>query len=111
AAARDRAKLEALIAGADDDISARLEARACDATEAGDVTALFGQIAAPDLVVFNAGAFVPEGVLDITPETFERVWRVGCFGGFLVGQAAARRMVERGSGTIIFTGATASLRG
>ncbi|MBN1241022.1 MAG: SDR family NAD(P)-dependent oxidoreductase, partial [Gammaproteobacteria bacterium] len=78
-----------------------------------DVGALFGHVAAqpPDLVVYNAGAFVPEGILDITPQTFEHCWRVGCLGAFLVGQAAARLMTQRGRGTIVFTGATASLRG
>src|SRR3954466_5824342 len=65
----------------------------------------------PDIVVFNAGAFQKDNVLDIDPAEFERSWRIGCFGGFLVGQAAARRMVRRGQGTIIFTGATAALRG
>ncbi len=87
----------------------------CDATAAGDVDKLFGQVVEdlgpPDLVVYNAGAFMRGTVLEITAEDFERCWRIGCFGGFLVGQAAARLMVERGKGTIIFTGATASLRG
>jgi len=65
----------------------------------------------PDIVVFNAGAFQKANVLDINPADFERCWRIGCLGGLLVGQAAARRMVKRGHGTIIFTGATAALRG
>ena len=64
-----------------------------------------------DLVVFNAGAFHRGNVVDIDPADFERCWRVGCLGGLLVGQAAARRMVGRGRGTILFTGATAALRG
>ena len=116
-AARDPGKLQALIAQSDDAIAprARFEAHACDATVREDVTALFSRFeqdrVAPAVVVFNAGAFVPAGILDITPEEFERCWRIGCFGGFLVGQAAARLMTTRGEGTIIFTGATASLRG
>ena len=61
--------------------------------------------------VFNAGAFAPGGILETTPAEFERCWRVGAFAGFLVGQAAARLMVPRGRGTVLFTGATASLRG
>jgi NAD(P)-dependent dehydrogenase (short-subunit alcohol dehydrogenase family) len=61
--------------------------------------------------VFNAGAYRPGSILDIAPDDFEHCWRVGTFAGFLIGQAAARRMVARGSGTILFTGATASLRG
>jgi NAD(P)-dependent dehydrogenase (short-subunit alcohol dehydrogenase family) len=65
-------------------------------------------------VVYNAGAFVRKGVLDTSAEEFERCWRVGCLGGFLVGREAARAMLTRNAehkGTIIFTGATASLRG
>ena len=65
----------------------------------------------PDIVVFNAGAYQKANVVDIDPADFERCWRIGCLEGLLVGQAAARRMVKRGRGTIIFTGATAALRG
>jgi NAD(P)-dependent dehydrogenase (short-subunit alcohol dehydrogenase family) len=118
-AARNRDPLETLIAKLDDGAEherlnpADFEPHACDAADPADVAALFERVAATpaEIVVFNAGAFVPAGILDITPDTFERCWRVGCFGGFLVGQAAARLMVARGRGTIIFTGATASLRG
>lgn len=86
----------------------------CDATKGADVERLFEQAAAlgpTEVAVFNVGAFVRASVLDTDPAEFERCWRVGCFAGFLVGQAAARRMIERGAGTILFTGATASLRG
>jgi len=48
---------------------------------------------------------------DMEASYFEQVWRVGCFGGFLVGREAVRRMLPRGRGTVIFTGATASMRG
>src|SRR5216110_640662 len=48
---------------------------------------------------------------NLSAELFERFWRVGCFGGFLVGREAARRLVPLGRGTVIFTGASASLRG
>ena len=64
-----------------------------------------------DCVVFNAGTYRRGSILDIAPNDFEHCWRVGAFAGFLIGQAAARRMVARGSGTILFTRATASLRG
>jgi NAD(P)-dependent dehydrogenase (short-subunit alcohol dehydrogenase family) len=88
---------------------------ACDATDQGSVGRLFEEagkdLGPPELVVFNAGAFEPGSVLDIGSADFERCWRVGCFAGFLVGQAAARRMLKAGRGTIIFTGATAALRG
>jgi len=64
-----------------------------------------------NVAIFNAGAFQMGGVLDITPDDFERCWRVGAYGGFLVGQQAAKRMVPRGEGSVLFTGATAALRG
>jgi NAD(P)-dependent dehydrogenase (short-subunit alcohol dehydrogenase family) len=90
-------------------------AYACDATEPAAVEGLFAQVdrdlGTPEVVVFNAGAFQPGGILEIDPADFERCWRIGCFGGFLVGQAGARRLVAAGHGTIIFTGATAALRG
>jgi NAD(P)-dependent dehydrogenase (short-subunit alcohol dehydrogenase family) len=86
----------------------------CDATARSDVERVFEKAAAlgpTEVAIFNAGAFVRGNILETDPDEFERCWRVGCFAGFLVGQAAARRMVERGAGTILFTGATASLRG
>jgi NAD(P)-dependent dehydrogenase (short-subunit alcohol dehydrogenase family) len=92
----------------------RVMLQRCDATDAAQVEALFAEAEAHGpiaVAVFNAGTFERGAVVDIDPADFERCWRVGCFGGFLVGQAAARRMLERGSGTILFTGATASLRG
>jgi NAD(P)-dependent dehydrogenase (short-subunit alcohol dehydrogenase family) len=88
---------------------------ACDVAIAATVDELFRQVeedlGRPSLVVFNAGAYEPGDILSIRPEDFERCWRIGCFGGFVVGQAAARLMASTGAGTIIFTGATASLRG
>lgn len=116
-AARDLDKLKRLAEhGAPPDAPpGRVRPYVCDVAKAGDVATLFetvgNELGAPTVVVFNAGAFVRGGILESTADEFERCWRVGCLGGFLVGQAAARRMVERGSGTIIFTGATASLRG
>jgi NAD(P)-dependent dehydrogenase (short-subunit alcohol dehydrogenase family) len=86
----------------------------CDATVPAEVERVFETAEAlgpPEVAVFNAGAFVRGSILDIDPTEFEKCWRVGCFAGFLVGQAAARRMMEHGRGTILFTGATASLRG
>jgi NAD(P)-dependent dehydrogenase (short-subunit alcohol dehydrogenase family) len=86
----------------------------CDATEQADVERVFdaaAKVGVPDVAIFNAGAFVRGSILETQAKEFERCWRVGCFAGFLVGQAAARRMAEHGAGTILFTGATASLRG
>jgi NAD(P)-dependent dehydrogenase (short-subunit alcohol dehydrogenase family) len=87
--------------------------RDCDISDPTAVQALFADLAdqSVEVVVYNAGTFEPGRVTHITAEEFERCWRVGCFGGFLVGQAAARAMLPHGRGTLIFTGATASLRG
>ncbi|MCH7695826.1 MAG: SDR family NAD(P)-dependent oxidoreductase [Proteobacteria bacterium] len=94
---------------------AEVKAYSCDATAEHDVNntldSLQQDFGIPDLVVYNAGAFVQSEVVDISTEEFERCWRVGCLGGFLVGRAVARLMLGRGRGTILFTGATASLRG
>ncbi len=90
-------------------------AYACDAADEASVRALFERVSsdlgAPELVVYNAGTFKPGKILDIGTRDFVDCWRIGCLGGFHVGQAAARSMLEAGRGTIIFTGATASLRG
>ncbi len=111
ACAREPGKLDALARA--EGIEPHYEA--CDAANAADVKRVFATVerdlGAPSVVVYNAGAYSRGGILDIAPEDFERCWRIGCLGGFLVGQAAARLMVTRGSGTILFTGATASLRG
>lgn len=118
-AARDAAKLDTLAIECSG-IGHRGRAYACDATDEDAVEELFRaigrELGEPDLVVYNAGAFVPRGILETSAEEFERCWRVGCMGGFLVGRAAARAMTARAArggrgGTLIFTGATASLRG
>lgn len=87
----------------------------CDVTVEDQVEKLFTEVIAthgtPDVVVFNAGNLVIGEVTELSAEDFDYSWRVGCFGGFLIGRAAARAMLKRGSGTIIFTGATAALRG
>jgi NAD(P)-dependent dehydrogenase (short-subunit alcohol dehydrogenase family) len=64
-----------------------------------------------DLVVYNAGNAAMGPLHDMDAAYFEAVWRVGCFGGFLVGREAVRRMLPNARGTVIFTGATASVRG
>ena len=109
--ARNRDRLSAMAAQMPD----RLAAIPCDVTNPAEVDAAFEEteqrLGPLVCAVFNAGAYRPGSILDIAPDDFEHCWRVGAFAGFLVGQAAARRMVARGSGTILFTGATASLRG
>jgi len=112
AVARDEVKIRALIASG---AHQHIHPYAADVSKVEEVARTFEaverDIGAADLVVFNAGAYQRGNVIDIKPEDFEHCWKVGCFGGFLVGQAAAKRMVKRGRGTIIFTGATAALRG
>ena len=112
--ARREAPLKAL---ADELIAASEIAHAyeSDATDESAVARLFDKVNAdlgkPDLVVYNTGAFQRASILEASAADFERCWRVGCLGGFFAGREAAKIMVARGSGTILFTGATASLRG
>jgi NAD(P)-dependent dehydrogenase (short-subunit alcohol dehydrogenase family) len=89
-----------------------------DATREDDVARLFDRAMTPgdglapaDLVVFNAGNNQKVDFRDVSATLFENFWRVGCFAGFLVGREAARRLVPLGRGTVIFTGASGSLRG
>jgi NAD(P)-dependent dehydrogenase (short-subunit alcohol dehydrogenase family) len=83
-----------------------------DATKEADVAALFSH-AGPDvdLAIYNAGNNTPGRVLEMEADYFENSWRVACYGGFLFGREALRSMVPRKRGTILFTGASASLRG
>ncbi len=85
-----------------------------DTTDEAAVVSLFDQVVeAPgeiELAVYNAGNNTPGRIVDMDAKYFERAWRVGCFGGFLFGREAVKRMLPRG-GTLIFTGASASLRG
>jgi len=64
-----------------------------------------------EVASFNAGAWYRSPIAELPADMFEEVWRAGCYAGFLVGREAARRMTPRTRGTILFTGATASLRG
>ena len=68
-------------------------------------------IAPIEVMVFNIGANVPCSILEETARKYFKIWEMACFSGFLVGREVAKRMVARGHGTIIFTGATAALRG
>lgn len=69
------------------------------------------QIAPIEVAVFNIGANVRFGITDTTARVYFKVWEMACFAGFLMGRETAKRMLPRGRGTILFTGATASLRG
>ena len=64
-----------------------------------------------EVAAFNVGANVPSSILEETARKYFKIWEMACFGGFLMGREVARRMVPRGRGTILYTGATASVRG
>jgi NAD(P)-dependent dehydrogenase (short-subunit alcohol dehydrogenase family) len=64
-----------------------------------------------EVAVFNAGAQHRKPLLEITADQFEKVWRLGCLGGFVFGREAIRHMLPRKRGTLLFTGATSALRG
>lgn len=91
----------------------RAQPRLADATRERDVVALLDEADTEgtlDLVVYNVVANAAVPLLDLSADRFETLWRQAAFGGFLVAREAVRRMVARGCGTILFTGATASLR-
>ncbi|MEI7713481.1 MAG: SDR family NAD(P)-dependent oxidoreductase [Rhodospirillales bacterium] len=108
-AARDTDKLAAL---AHETAAATF---ACEATEPEEVAALFDVVIAtqgvPDIVVYNASARARGPITDVEPDAVARAISVSAFGGFLVAQQAARHMVARGSGAILLTGASASVKG
>lgn len=108
------------VVGGITDAGGSAEARVADVTREDDVIRLFDQAfapgeapgrAPPDVVVFNAGNNRHVPFRDVDAQLFEDFWRVGCFAGFLVGREAARRLVPLGRGTVLFTGASGSLRG
>jgi NAD(P)-dependent dehydrogenase (short-subunit alcohol dehydrogenase family) len=92
----------------------RCVGRALDARKEEDVTEFLAaaDATAPlEVCIFNPGANVNFPILDTTERVFRKVWEMACYAGFLTGREAARRMLPHGKGTILFTGATASLRG
>lgn len=99
------------------DLCAETGARAfsCDASRADEVEALFaaldGGFGLPDVVVYNPSRRLRGAVVDLDPAEVEEVLRITAFGGFLVARQAARCMLEKGGGTIMFTGASASVKG
>ena len=108
-AARDTNKLSGLLA------ATGAIAFSCDASEPAAVAHLFEDVrttlGAPDIVIYNASGRLRGGLLDLDPEHVRRTIEVTAFGGFLVGQQAARIMVAKGAGVIVFTGASASVKG
>lgn len=107
-AARDTDKLRDLVA------ETGAAAFACDVATTEDVTRLFADVDArlgtPDLVVFNAADRYKGPIEALDPRKVMQSYAVSAFGGFLVAQAAARCMIARGSGSLFFTGATASVK-
>jgi NAD(P)-dependent dehydrogenase (short-subunit alcohol dehydrogenase family) len=108
-AARKIEKLGALCS----DTGAR--AFACNATEPEEVERLFGlverEIGTPDVVVYNAGARARGAFVELVPADVATAIAVGAFGGFLVAQQAVKRMLPNKHGAILFTGASASVKG
>jgi NAD(P)-dependent dehydrogenase (short-subunit alcohol dehydrogenase family) len=111
---RDAAKSQALV----DELSAAgsaVHAFGVDARQEAEVQSLFARIEKEigpiEVCLFNAGSNVSKPLLETTDKLFFKAWELACYAGFLVGREAARYMVSRGRGTILFTGATASLRG
>lgn len=95
-------------------LSSRTTGETADLRDEAQVVQLFERVESRgpvEVAIFNAGANFRASILDTPAEMFEKVWRLGCFAGFLFGREAARRMLPRGKGTILFTGATASVRG
>jgi len=87
-------------------VDARIENQLIEAMQ--KIEAQIGPIEA---AIYNAGAQHRKPLLDVTGDVFEKVWRLGCFGGFIFGREAIRHMLPRNQGTVIYTGATSSMRG
>jgi len=114
ASARDAYKLTDLVK--EIELSGgRAMAYRCDAIAEKDVAELFVRaetdLGPVEVAVFNASGRVRKPIAEIEAQEFLDAWMRGCFGGFLLGREAARRMTPRGKGSILFTGATASMKG
>jgi NAD(P)-dependent dehydrogenase (short-subunit alcohol dehydrogenase family) len=111
---RNLASIEALAASIRE-AGGKAHAFGVDARDEDAMVELFArierEIAPLEVVVFNIGANVRHGIRETTARVFTKVWEMACFAGFLTGREAAKVMVPRAKGTILFTGATASLRG
>jgi NAD(P)-dependent dehydrogenase (short-subunit alcohol dehydrogenase family) len=111
---RDGAKSQGLV---DELTSAghKIHAFSVDARQESEVQELFSkvekEIGPIEVCLFNAGSNVNKPLVETTEKLFFKAWELACYAGFLVGREAARVMTMRGRGTILFTGATASLRG
>ncbi|MBT9469540.1 MAG: SDR family NAD(P)-dependent oxidoreductase [Pseudomonadota bacterium] len=112
--ARNLEQLEELAQSIRDD-GGKARAYGVDARSEDEMIALFDKIEREvgplEIVIFNIGANVRFELTETTSRVFQKVWEMACFAGFLTGREAARVMLPRGKGTILFTGASASLRG
>lgn len=112
-AGRDKHKLTAVV-DAVQAAGGAAQALVADATREADVQALFAAAASRgriDCAIYNAGNNTPGRIADMSADYFENAWRICCFGGFLFGREALRHMQAHGAGTLLFTGASASMRG
>jgi NAD(P)-dependent dehydrogenase (short-subunit alcohol dehydrogenase family) len=110
-AGRTAEKLEAVVSSIEK-AGGSAESVVSDATSETDTKTLFDRAGAGlSLAIYNAGNNTPGRIEDMEATYFEQSWRVCCFGGFLFGREAIRRMKPLGGGTLLFTGASASLRG
>ena len=89
----------------------KARAIACDVADAAQVERLFAGLDAPELVVYNPSYRVRGPFLGLEREEVKKTLMITAYGGFLVAQAAVRRMLERGRGSLFFTGASASVKG
>jgi NAD(P)-dependent dehydrogenase (short-subunit alcohol dehydrogenase family) len=108
-AARSTGDLDALVA------ATGARAFTCDASKPADVARLFGELDAsfgePEIVIYNASYRTRGPLIELDPAEVEKSLAVSAFGGFLVAQQAARRMLPKKRGAILFTGASASVKG
>ncbi len=113
-ARRQGEKLEGLIKEIED-AGGRAVGYSCDATEEEQVVDLVEKIESEvgpiEVACYNAAVGAAHSITDFPAKVYERVWRINTFGAFLMGREVSKRMVERGEGTILFTGATSALRG
>ena len=112
------ARREGSVAGVREEIEAaggRALPVSADATDPASVAAAFDEVRsnlrAPEVFVYNAGAFQMGGILDLSPEKFDECFKANCAGAFYAAQQVLPAMVEAGRGTVLLTGATAALRG
>lgn len=112
--ARGREHIES-VAGEARDAGRNALAVPVDATDPAEVARAFSSVrdalGDPSVLIYNAGQFQPGGVLEIDPDAFERNWRTNCYGAFLAAREVLPAMRDGGHGSVIFTGASAAMRG